>query len=299
MSIDIRKRQYLPSSFAAKAAVKAVHNHQHQKQQQQQQLLQQQYHQQQPHNYQQAVETNIIHPNEYPIASHEHNNDQDMYYGYNDTNETILSTVHTNASSNSSSNRNSNNSSHQTQQQQQQVDKVVESVANANKRLSQASNTSNKRKSENRIGPWKLGRTLGKGSTGRVRLAKHSVTGELSAVKIIPKSIIKNDDDDDNDRDDNDQDQSNNNSNNNKKKNKKKRNQKIDQNGLPYGIEREIIIMKLISHPNIMGLYDVWENQNELYLVLEYVEGGELFDFLIHKTKIIRNFLRFSTLCLS
>ncbi|GME66749.1 unnamed protein product [[Candida] boidinii] len=287
MSIDIRKRQYLPSSFAAKAAAKAVHNHQHQKQQQQQQLLQQQYHQQQPHNYQQAVETNIIHPNEYPIASHEHNNDQDMYYGYNDTNETILSTVHTNASSNSSSNRNSNNSSHQTQQQQQQVDKVVESVANANKRLSQASNTSNKRKSENRIGPWKLGRTLGKGSTGRVRLAKHSVTGELSAVKIIPKSIIKNDDDDDNDRDDNDQDQSHNNNNNsNKKKNKKKRNQKIDQNGLPYGIEREIIIMKLISHPNIMGLYDVWENQNELYLVLEYVEGGELFDFLIRNGRL-------------
>ncbi|GMG47196.1 unnamed protein product [Ambrosiozyma monospora] len=156
----------------------------------------------------------------------------------------------------------------QQQQQQQsrnennsgQIDRVVESVANANKRLSQTStHSASKRKSENRIGPWRLGRTLGRGSTGRVRLAKHCVTGKLSAVKIVPKVTPQS------------------------KKSKKTR---IDANGLPYGIEREIIIMKLISHPNIMGLYDVWENQKELYLVLEYVEGGELFDFLINHGRL-------------
>ncbi|KAG7888530.1 hypothetical protein KL936_003742 [Ogataea polymorpha] len=147
---------------------------------------------------------------------------------------------------------------------ERQIDRVVESVANANKRLSQTSTTSNsKRKAENRIGPWKLGRTLGRGSTGRVRLAKHCVTGQLSAVKIVPKAApgtvthYKNG-----------------------------KGPKIDANGLPYGIEREIIIMKLISHPNIMALYDVWENDNELYLVLEYVEGGELFDFLINHGRL-------------
>ncbi|ORY33799.1 hypothetical protein BCR39DRAFT_519287 [Naematelia encephala] len=47
------------------------------------------------------------------------------------------------------------------------------------------------------------------------------------------------------------------------------------------GIEREIVIMKLIDHPNVMSLYDVWETAKELYLVLEYVEGGELFDYLV------------------
>lgn len=47
-----------------------------------------------------------------------------------------------------------------------------------------------------------------------------------------------------------------------------------------HGIEREIVIMKLIEHPNIMRLYDVWETSTELYLILEYVEGGELFDYL-------------------
>ena len=44
--------------------------------------------------------------------------------------------------------------------------------------------------------------------------------------------------------------------------------------------------MKLISHPNIMGLYDVWENKNDLYLILEYIEGGELFDYLIKRGKL-------------
>lgn len=44
--------------------------------------------------------------------------------------------------------------------------------------------------------------------------------------------------------------------------------------------------MKLISHPNIMGLYDVWENKNDLYLILEYIEGGELFDYLIKRGRL-------------
>ncbi|KAM3122273.1 hypothetical protein CJJ07_001593 [Candidozyma auris] len=144
------------------------------------------------------------------------------------------------------------------------VDKVVESVTNATKRLSQISTTTNnsnkKRKTQNRIGPWKLGRTLGRGSTGRVRLAKNVDTGKLAAVKIVPKSNFK------------------------KLENPKYKSS--DATKLPYGIEREIIIMKLISHPNIMGLHDVWENKNDLYLILEYIEGGELFDYLIKRGRL-------------
>lgn len=49
---------------------------------------------------------------------------------------------------------------------------------------------------------------------------------------------------------------------------------------IPFGIEREVVIMKLIEHPNIVNLYDIWENRGELYLVLEYVQGGELFDYV-------------------
>jgi serine/threonine protein kinase len=33
---------------------------------------------------------------------------------------------------------------------------------------------------------------------------------------------------------------------------------------MPVGIEREVAIMKLIRHPNIMKLYDIWENRTEM-----------------------------------
>ena len=33
---------------------------------------------------------------------------------------------------------------------------------------------------------------------------------------------------------------------------------------IPFGIERECVIMKLIEHPNVIRLYDMWENRGEL-----------------------------------
>lgn len=33
---------------------------------------------------------------------------------------------------------------------------------------------------------------------------------------------------------------------------------------IPFGLEREICIMKLLDHPNIVRLHDIWENRNEL-----------------------------------
>ena len=100
------------------------------------------------------------------------------------------------------------------------------------------------------IGPWRLGKTLGEGATARVRLAKHASTGQKAAVKIVQK-----------------------------------RNAQLSQAGsladldqaeslrpgsedglrrMPVGIEREVAIMKLIQHPNIMKLYDIWENRTEM-----------------------------------
>lgn len=104
-----------------------------------------------------------------------------------------------------------------------------------------------------KIGPWKLGKTLGRGATGRVLLATHISTGQKAAVKVVSKSELQDGE------------------------------QPKDDNSLPYGIEREIIIMKLLTHPNVLRLYDVWETSKALYLVLEYVEGGELFDLLVER----------------
>ncbi|KAI2832900.1 hypothetical protein CBS147343_10120 [Aspergillus niger] len=135
---------------------------------------------------------------------------------------------------------------------------------NRNSTISAASIISNQGKRKTHVGPWQLGKTLGTGVSGRVRLAKHSVTGQLAAIKIVSKksaaitqsaSIAGMD---------------------------KRANRMggIGPRQIPSGLEREVVIMKLIEHPNVINLYDVWENRGELYLVLEFVEGGELFDYV-------------------
>lgn len=174
------------------------------------------------------------------------------------------------------------------------LERVIQSVNDATKRLSQQDSQfststdtkSSKRKSRDTVGPWKLGKTLGKGSSGRVRLAKNIETGQLAAIKIVPKkhklfmksshsnvSFFSA--------------ASNSNSNISTLATSPPMNNGSEKNQPnPYGIEREIVIMKLISHPNVMALYEVWENKSELYLVLEYVDGGELFDYLVSKGKL-------------
>lgn len=177
-----------------------------------------------------------------------------------------------------------------------QLERVVQSVNDATKRLSQpdsilstsTTTKSSKRKSRDTVGPWKLGKTLGKGSSGRVRLAKNMETGQLAAIKIVPK---KN-----NLQSKNDMSSTlsasyvSNTSNASTMLNTTANNYNNAGHSTvaanPYGIEREIVIMKLISHSNVLGLYEVWENKAELYLVLEYVDGGELFDYLVSKGRL-------------
>lgn len=43
---------------------------------------------------------------------------------------------------------------------------------------------------------------------------------------------------------------------------------------------REIEVLKMCQHPNIIRLIDVFENHKYFYIVLEYMEGGDMFDYL-------------------
>nr|XP_029716829.1 serine/threonine-protein kinase BRSK2-like [Aedes albopictus] len=95
------------------------------------------------------------------------------------------------------------------------------------------------------VGPYRLERTLGKGQTGLVKLGVHCVTAKKVAIKIINR-------------------------------------EKLSESVL-MKVEREIAIMKLIDHPHVLGLTDVYENRKYLYLVLEHVSGGELFDYLVKR----------------
>uniref|UniRef100_A0A1I8EVA9 non-specific serine/threonine protein kinase n=1 Tax=Wuchereria bancrofti TaxID=6293 RepID=A0A1I8EVA9_WUCBA len=98
-------------------------------------------------------------------------------------------------------------------------------------------------------GPYKIEKTLGKGQTGLVKTGTHCITGRKVAVKIVNK-------------------------------------EKLSESVLQK-VEREIAIMKLIEHPNVLHLYDVYENKKYLYLLLEHVSGGELFDYLVRKGRLM------------
>eukprot|EP00112_Aurelia_sp_Birch-Aquarium-sp1_P005311 Seg160.7_Seg160.8 transcript_id=Seg160.7_Seg160.8/GoldUCD/mRNA.D3Y31 product="Serine/threonine-protein kinase BRSK2" protein_id=Seg160.7_Seg160.8/GoldUCD/D3Y31 len=98
------------------------------------------------------------------------------------------------------------------------------------------------------VGPYVLQNVLGKGQTGIVKLGVHSASKKKVAIKIVDRT-------------------------------------KLAPHILTK-VEREIAIMKLINHPNILGLYDVYENRKNLYLVLEYVGGGELFEYLVKKKRL-------------
>ena len=123
------------------------------------------------------------------------------------------------------------------------------------KRLSQASydSTSSGRSRKNyktHIGPWQLGRTLGKGSSARVRLCRHNITNQLAAVKIVNRRMAYLV-----------QDSS------LAALSKWDSNMPEQINGemrVPMAIEREVAILKLIEHPHIMKLYDIWENRSEM-----------------------------------
>ena len=51
-------------------------------------------------------------------------------------------------------------------------------------------------------------------------------------------------------------------------------------------VVREIKILKEIDHPNFVKLYEIIENQDRIYLIMEYASGGELFDFIVSKDRL-------------
>lgn len=61
-------------------------------------------------------------------------------------------------------------------------------------------------------------------------------------------------------------------------------------------VRREIKILRLFMHPHIIRLYEVIETPTDIYLVMEYVNSGELFDYIVEKGRLqedeARNFFQ-------
>ena len=51
-------------------------------------------------------------------------------------------------------------------------------------------------------------------------------------------------------------------------------------------VKREIRILKLLNHPNIVRLFDVAETDKEIILTMEYAGGGELFDYIVAHSRL-------------
>jgi serine/threonine protein kinase len=95
------------------------------------------------------------------------------------------------------------------------------------------------------LGPFLLQRMLGKGAYSVVRLGTHEETGFCVAIKFMPKVLL---------------------------------------NGRPslwVKMRREIAVLRLIDHPRIMKLYDVFETSRCVCLILEFVPGGEVYEMLV------------------
>ena len=90
---------------------------------------------------------------------------------------------------------------------------------------------------------------IGEGTFSNVRLAINRQTGEKVAIKIMEKSKIIHEED-------------------------------------KIRMYREIEILKKLRHPNIVQLYTVIENNDKIYLIMEYIKGQELFNYIVAKKKL-------------
>eukprot|EP01038_Epipyxis_sp_PR26KG_P013526 gene13526-18146_t len=107
-----------------------------------------------------------------------------------------------------------------------------------------------------RVGKYELGRSLGEGTFGKVKHAIDSETNEAVAIKILDK-------------------------------------EKIQKQNMGNQIKKEISIMKMVKHKYIVGMIEVLASKTKIFIVLELVTGGELFDKIVAAGKLTEDHARF------
>ncbi|KAF5190854.1 Cbl-interacting protein kinase [Thalictrum thalictroides] len=103
-----------------------------------------------------------------------------------------------------------------------------------------------------KVGKYEVGRTIGEGTFAKVKFAQNTETAESVAMKVLAKTTIL-------------------------------KHKMVNQ------IKREISIMKIVRHPNIVRLHEVLASRTKIYIVLEFVTGGELYDKIVHQGRLSEN----------
>ena len=101
------------------------------------------------------------------------------------------------------------------------------------------------------FGDYLLLQTLGEGEFGKVKLGVHRHFGEETAIKLIKREMVAAAEE-----------------------------HQADGSKMSK-VEREISVLRLLRHPNIVHLYEVIESERYIGIVLEYGAGGELFDYIL------------------
>jgi serine/threonine protein kinase len=109
-----------------------------------------------------------------------------------------------------------------------------------------------------RSGNYMLGRTLGEGSFGKVKLAHHVKTEQVVAIKIVDKGGMVDVDD-------------------------------VDR------IYREVLILTHLKHRNIIKLIEVYDAGKSIMLAMEFAGGGDLYEFW--KQKKVRTRYVYAFVC--
>ncbi|CAL0315418.1 unnamed protein product [Lupinus luteus] len=104
-------------------------------------------------------------------------------------------------------------------------------------------------KPRTRVGKYELGKTIGEGSFAKVKLARNVDSRNHVAIKILDRNHVL-------------------------------RHNMMEQ------LKKEISAMKLINHPNVVKIFEVMASKTKIYIVLELVNGGELFDKIATNGKL-------------
>ncbi|KAI9244448.1 kinase-like domain-containing protein [Sporodiniella umbellata] len=100
------------------------------------------------------------------------------------------------------------------------------------------------------IGDYILGKTIGRGASGRVKVGIHQQTGEKVAIKMISRIQLS------------------------------------ASSSTSRAVQRELAILQLLHHPHLVDLRQVLQDSNYVYFVMEYLEGGELFHYLAEQGRL-------------